>query len=137
VTQAVRDAACHCGRLTVRASGDPTLVSVCHCQACQRRTGSALGAGAFYGEGQLEISGESATWERDAESGARLAFHFCPTCGSNVFWTRSSRPGLIAVAVGAFADPSFPGPSRRVWTEFAHDWIAGLADLPTHLRQPG
>ncbi|MGH2892702.1 MAG: GFA family protein, partial [Solirubrobacteraceae bacterium] len=40
---ATREAACSCGQLTVQVSGDPVRVSVCHCLACQRRTGSAFG----------------------------------------------------------------------------------------------
>jgi hypothetical protein len=136
MSEAVREAACHCGRLTVRARGEPKLVGVCHCQACQRRTGSVLGAAAFFDEGSLEIAGECSTFERTAESGARLTFHFCPTCGSNVWWTRSTRPGLIAVAAGAFADPDFPGPSRRVWTRYAHPWVEHLDNLPGFRQAP-
>jgi hypothetical protein len=32
-------------------------------------------------------------------------------------------PDLIAVAVGAFADPSFPAPSQAVWDERRHHWV--------------
>jgi hypothetical protein len=46
----------------------------------------------------------------------------CPDCGATVFWTTEARPDTIAVAVGAFADPSFPqptvfvhGPRRQPW----------------------
>jgi hypothetical protein len=34
---------------------------------------------------------------------------------------------MIAVAVGAFADPAFPKPSQSVYSERRHLWI----DLPT------
>jgi hypothetical protein len=44
-----RYAACGCEQLQLTAEGDPVRISVCHCLACQRRTGSAFGvqAGAF------------------------------------------------------------------------------------------
>ena len=42
-----RFAACVCGQLTASCSGDPAQVSLCHCLACQRRTGSTYGIAAF------------------------------------------------------------------------------------------
>ena len=41
-------AACVCEQLTVSCSGDPAQVTLCHCLACQRRTGSTYGIAAFY-----------------------------------------------------------------------------------------
>ena len=35
-------AECSCGQLQVDADGDPVRISMCHCLACQRRTGSAF-----------------------------------------------------------------------------------------------
>ena len=32
-------------------------------------------------------------------------------------------PDLIAVAVGAFADPSFPRPGKAVHEESQHPWV--------------
>jgi hypothetical protein len=43
-----RTASCSCGQLTVVTAGDPIRVSVCHCLACQRRTGSVFGAQARF-----------------------------------------------------------------------------------------
>lgn len=37
-----RIAECHCGALKVIASGEPDRVYLCHCKACQRRTGTAF-----------------------------------------------------------------------------------------------
>jgi len=46
-----------------------------------------------------------------------LPFRFCPKCGSTVYWTGDSFPGLVVVAIGTFADPSFPAPAISVWEE--------------------
>src|SRR4051794_27334108 len=127
----LRKAECHCGRLTISVTGSPRLVGACHCQACQRRTGSALGMAAFFENRQVVArEGEPSTYRRKAESGAELTFHFCANCGSNLYWTRSSMPDVTTVAVGGFADPTFPGPSRVVWAEHRHDWMDELTDLP-------
>ena len=44
-----------------------------------------------------------------------LTVHFCPTCGSTVYWEGEGFPGYVAVAIGNFADPNFPGPTIAVW----------------------
>ena len=37
-----RIAECHCGQFKAIASGEPESVYVCHCKACQRRTGAVV-----------------------------------------------------------------------------------------------
>jgi hypothetical protein len=121
--------------MTVR--GEPRLVSMCHCQQCQRRTGSAFGVAAFFDEDQVvDRQGEPSEFRRQGESGGGLSFRFCPRCGSTVFWIAERRPGQVAIAAGAFADPGFPAPSRTVWTEFRHQWLEAGASLPAHPGNP-
>jgi hypothetical protein len=128
-----RQAACHCGQLRVRLEGDPVLVSSCHCLACQRRTGALFGSTSFFKRDQLRsIDGEHRTWRRAGDSGRFLTFHFCPTCGSNVFWETEVVPDMLSVAVGAFADPTFPAPSRTVWCESKHGWLPFPESIPRY-----
>ena len=58
-----------------------------------------------------------------------MTFHFCPECGSTVFWEPERVPHLIGVAVGAFADPSFPQPQQSVWTDNKHVWLCLPEDM--------
>ena len=132
-----REAACHCGQLRVRLSGDPVLVSSCHCFACQRRTGALFGSTSFFKRDQLlAIEGEHKTWRRAGDSGRFLTFHFCPDCGSNVFWESEQAPEMISVAVGAFADPAFPAPVRTVWAENKHEWLSFPETIPRYPKNP-
>jgi hypothetical protein len=39
---------CHCGSLRIIVTGEPDRVYLCHCKACQRRTGTAFHFGATY-----------------------------------------------------------------------------------------
>jgi hypothetical protein len=116
-----RTARCACGHLSIIALGEPRKVSACHCQACQHRTGSAFGVAVFYEREQTVRSGASQTYIRTGDSGATLEFHFCPTCGSSVFWYPAFRPGLVAIALGCFDDP-IPGPTQAVYEQDGHDW---------------
>ncbi|WP_273243145.1 GFA family protein [Hyphomonas atlantica corrig.] len=118
------EAQCACGQLVVILTVDVTpAVVACHCTACQRRSGSPFGVGAYYPRALLSFSGDSRAWTRQADSGGAFTTHFCPVCGSSVYWTTEKHPDAVGIAVGAIADPHFPAPVRSVWEETRHDWV--------------
>ena len=119
-------AACVCEQLTVSCSGDPAHVSLCHCLACQRRTGSTYGIAAFYPRENVRMAGDATAYTRQSDSGYPVTFYFCPHCGSTVYWKADRKPEMVAVAVGAFADPAFPAPSQAVYAEHRHGWLPNL-----------
>lgn len=130
--QRERTATCACGALSIRVRGAPVKAGVCHCEQCQRRTGSAFGIGAFFDMGQvIATAGDARSWTRRGDSGRAVTFHFCPTCGSNLYWTRDHRPDLMTIAGGAFADPDFPTPTGAYWVECRPGWLSA-SDLPQH-----
>jgi hypothetical protein len=119
-----REASCSCGQLRLVVSGEPIRVSICHCLACQRRTGSSYGYQARFARERVRVLGESTEYIRRAdEDGAERRSYFCSRCGSTVYYTGHENPDMIAVAVGAFADPKFPAPSFSVWEERMHSWV--------------
>ena len=119
-----REASCQCGQLRVRVEGEPVRISMCHCLACQRRTGSPFGAQARFPEERVEVDGEYTEHRRVSDDGGEeRIFRFCPRCGSTVFYSGSELPELIAVPVGAFADPGFPPPRTSVWERRRHPWV--------------
>jgi hypothetical protein len=106
------------------AEGDPVRISMCHCLACQRRTGSAFGIQARFPAERVRMTGRFGEYvRRSDDDGEERRFRFCPDCGGTVFYTTSDRPGLIAVPVGAFADPSFPAPTVSVYGHRRHPWV--------------
>jgi hypothetical protein len=132
-----RDAACACGQLRIKLAGNPKLVSSCHCLACQRRTGAVFGSTSFFDRLQiLSLEGKDKTYRRAGDSGRFLTFHFCPECGSSVFWESEGDAETISVAVGAFADPDFPMPARTVWAENKHAWLPFPETIPWHRKNP-
>jgi hypothetical protein len=123
VTESItRTASCSCGQLRVVAEGAPFRVSVCHCRACQRRTGSAFGVQARWPK-DFRTEGETHTWRRVGDEGTTLDFRFCPHCGSTVWFTQDATPDFIAVAVGAFGDAAFPAPVRSSYEQCRHPWV--------------
>ena len=101
---------------------------MCHCLACQRRTGSTFGAQARFADEGSRVEGISTTYARTGDSGGTATFHFCPTCGATVFYRVDGMPGFVAVPIGAFADPSFPPPRISVYESRAHAWTGIPAD---------
>jgi hypothetical protein len=122
---ATREAACHCGQLRLEVAGEPFAVSICNCLACQRRTGSAFGMQAGFKADQVEVAGRYNDHSRISDEADRKehVFHFCPDCGSQVFYTEPSDPGLVDVSVGSFADPSFPPPTESGYDSRRHQWV--------------
>src|ERR1041384_6850087 len=120
---ATRRASCSCGQLTVEVEGDPIRVSICHCLACQRRTGSVFGVQARFDAGQIETEGSYREYVRISDEGEERTFSFCPECGATVFYRSPGMPGMVAVPVGAFADPTFPPPIRSIYENRRHAWV--------------
>lgn len=119
----LRTARCACGQLTATCEGDADRVVACNCTWCQRRTGSPYGLGAYYSRTRVSTSGRSHTFERPARDGRVVTNHFCPGCGSTVFWFLALSPDQVGVACGAFADPSIGPPARAVWTQHKYEWV--------------
>lgn len=129
---AVRTAACRCGAVEVECRGEPVRVSVCHCLACQRRTGSVFSAQARFAEADVGVSGVTREWSRTTDSGRKATYRFCPECGSTVAYVNEGIPGLVAVPLGALADPTVPAPDRSVYERRQAPWVAILGEAVDH-----
>lgn len=98
-------------------------MAICHCTECQRRTGSAFGVSAHFPKEQVRIEGPSKVYVRATNSERKVEFHFCPDCGTSVFWYAEVRPDHIGIASGTFADPLMPWPTVSIWETTRHPWV--------------
>ncbi|GLQ98222.1 GFA family protein [Dyella mobilis] len=127
-----RIASCSCGQLSVTTSEDPIRVSICHCLDCQRRSGSVFAVQARFRRDGLELSGTSTRYVRISDEGNRAHFEFCPHCGTTVYYVTEGNEDLVAIPVGAFADPRFPAPVASNYEERMHGWVSMPADIEHH-----
>jgi hypothetical protein len=139
---ATRKASCNCGQLSVTYDGsDPERVSLCQCYECQRRTGSVVGVQTRLPIEHVTIEGQSTTWTFPSDSGKPAEFrscdsegatyHFCPECGSTVYWEMAIAPDFLGAAVGTFTDPTFPPPMISGFEAYGYPWARNLvSDLP-------
>ena len=117
-----RTATCCCGQLRIEVQGEPRGVGVCHCLACQKRTGSVFAMLASFAA-PYRVSGVATEYVRSGDQGAQFRFRFCPVCGSSVFHTEEGIEGRVSVAVGAFGDPDFAPPQVSVYECRRHAWV--------------
>jgi len=128
-----RTASCRCSQLKAVTTGEPVRVSVCHCLNCKKRSGSAFAVQARWPAEKVTIEGLSKTHVMVADSGNSATFHFCPDCGSDVYYENSGKfDGLIAIPVGAFDDPYFGSPEYSVWEQRKHQWVEIVGDGIRH-----
>lgn len=130
-----RTASCSCGQLRIEVEWPPRGVGVCHCLACQRRTGSVFAALASF-TAPYTVFGNATEYARTGDQGARFIFRFCPICGTNLFHTEEGATESVSVAVGAFADPQFPPPQVSVYDSRRHPWVALPEGITCFARDP-
>jgi hypothetical protein len=134
-----RVAQCACGRVSLKAHGEPIKVIACHCDNCQKRTGSVFQVSCWYPTDSVDdITGETRTFnglEVDGV-GPGIAYRFCATCGSTVYWTIDGLPDIYGIAVGNFVDPQFPIPTMDVHTGLRHHWVAPVPEASAFEEWP-
>ena len=148
---ASRVAKCACGRVEVTVEGEPVQVYACHCDFCQRRSGSVFIASASFVEEQVtSITGETSCYNGLEVDGVGapgipggINFRFCTVCGSSMYLDLIYPPTgqrVFAIALGCFADPSFPPPTSELNTKFRPPWlpaIPGAHQVPDALEDEG
>ena len=130
-----KTASCCCGQLRIAVQGGPLGIGVCHCLACQQRTGSVFAALAAYAA-PFTVVGTATEFVRAGEHGSKFRFRFCPVCGSTVFHTEEGDDSYVSVAVGAFADPDFPAPQDSVYECRRHAWVQLPVDIRRYDQDP-
>ncbi len=116
------EASCHCGQLTATISGEGTGV-MCHCKACQRRTGAPFGMNLYFDASQVKLLGDATHYTRKADSGDDLTHGFCPTCGTPFYLRTARHPNGIGIAVGVIEGNHSAPPARSVFEECRHPWV--------------
>ena len=130
-------ASCRCGKLTVTYQGpDPERITLCHCNSCQLRTGTMFSVQGRFPRENVKIEGKSTKWTFPSDSKKQVCdsvgatYHFCPVCGTTVYWDIAAAPDIIGIAIGTLTDPTFPAPVISGFEAYGHPWAMKAADLP-------
>ena len=122
------DGRCLCGRLTYRCDGEPLVTAVCHCEDCQRQTGSAFSIFVVVPRATLRVEGDTlATYVTSgADTGEGRQRQFCSKCGSPVVTLLAEQPELAVIKAGTLNDRSWLSPTLEVWCGSAQPWLAPI-----------
>lgn len=133
-------AQCHCGDVKLTCSGEPFPIVMCNCLLCQRRTGSPVHIGVWFPVEDVVFEGETTEFSRTTgDQGSEAIFHFCPTCGTSVWWPGNEAgplAGKVGIAGGCFADPNLPAPSLSIYEKRQHAWINAPEGTPCFMELP-
>jgi hypothetical protein len=117
---------CYCGRVRYRASGVSRQVTECHCSQCRKQAGHRhASTGAKTSD--IEIDGAAhITWYRASPEAER---GFCSTCGSHLFWKRSTRDytGILAASLD---EPSGLRIAKHIFVGHKGDYYEITDGLP-------
>lgn len=118
-----RTATCGCGNIKITVRGDPEVCWACHCDYCQRLTGSIGALAAVFANDQVvSTEGEPSVFD-GFKNWPGAERYFCPTCSTGVHWINPNAfPEKRLVSIGCFADKEFPGPVMTVQTQYRHNW---------------
>jgi hypothetical protein len=117
---------CHCANVKYDVDGEPIAHALCHCNDCRRHAGAPLvGWAMFASQAVTTLSGLPKVYH-SSEFGRR---HFCPNCGTGLFYTNDQLlPGIIDIQSATLDHPdALPAPvhtqiaERIGWMERAHE----------------
>lgn len=120
--QRIHHGRCLCGSVRYRVAGDPVIVAHCHCDDCQRLTGSGHSTGAMFSADALELEGKVARYELIAESGNRVTRVFCPSCGSPILGKNSGMEGFVTLSLGTMDDSDDLAANVAVFARNRRSW---------------
>jgi hypothetical protein len=124
VINTTRQASCQCNQVDIQTKGGPVRSAICHCLACQKRTGSVFGVQARFLTSQISVFGELVSFTRLTDSGNQVTHKFCPQCGTTMLMSLSNAPDFTVVPLGVFNSSDFPTPAFSVYEYRKHGWVS-------------
>jgi hypothetical protein len=108
--------------------------ALCHCGDCRRHSGAPAVAWGLVKQDELEVEGETRVYA-SSEHGRR---HFCPACGTALFYTNAAIfPEMIDVQTCTLDDPDALPPRAQIQVAERVGWMERAHELPAFERYPG
>jgi hypothetical protein len=127
---------CLCGQLRYSVRTLRAMAMVCHCQACQKQSGSVFSFMLAVPEADLQWQGVLQTHTHHADSGRTVHRRFCPTCGSPVVTQVPQRPGTVFLKAGTLDATTDVQPKLHLWSQHKWPWVSVPPGTPCLATQP-
>jgi len=130
---------CLCGAVRYRSDAEPAMTAVCHCENCQRQSGTALSIIVGVPAGSIVFEGENslATYADRADSGRSVNRRFCKNCGSPIVSLVEMMPNVHFIKAGTLDDKSWLKPTMHLWCDSAQPWVEIPAGMQKFAKNPG
>lgn len=127
---------CQCGAVSFEVNSEPLMAGFCHCLDCQKASGAPHVMHVAFPEAAIKVSGKTARFQSKADSGGTVTREFCANCGSRLFGTSTTMPGMKTVHASAFDNPAVFSPMMTVYAKRALSWDPVAANLPAFEMMP-
>ncbi|MEO0327458.1 MAG: GFA family protein [Pseudomonadota bacterium] len=128
---------CLCEKVTFKGDADIKAIINCHCDDCQKVTGSVHGTLMIVPQSDIEMVGEPSTFEHVADSGNQLTKIFCSSCGSQVAGLNTGRPGMMTLRAGSIDQKELVKPAMNIYCNSAIETTPMDSELKTFPKMPG
>ena len=126
---------CHCGAIRYEVEGEPQHSALCHCSDCRRHAGAPMVCWTLFGNDHFRVTRGEAKVYASSEHGRR---HFCPACGTGLFYTNDQIfPGQTDVQSATLDTPEALPPTARIQVAERIAWVEDADALPAFQRYPG
>ncbi|WP_404480399.1 GFA family protein [Novosphingobium sp. BL-52-GroH] len=126
---------CHCGAVRYTVEGQPQHVALCHCGDCRKSSGAPTVAWAAFNSPDFTLTAGSPSVYNSSGTAMR---HFCPTCGSGLYYVNEANlPGLVDIQVATLDDPDALPPQAQIQVAERIGWMKDIAGLHEFERYPG
>jgi len=127
---------CLCGNVRFVANQPPLRTFACHCNFCQRVTGTSFYAESIFPMEAVQFnSGELRCYEHvSAGSAKKVYVHFCPACGTTVGLTFERWPEMRAISRGCYDHPNAVDVTSHIWLGSAQTGVAIPAGVDCYLN---
>lgn len=117
MTKEKREGGCNCGSVRYEIASTEEKSIVCHCNSCQRQSGSAFGMVLLVAsEAVTLLQGTLNKWVRTADSGNKVHSYFCDSCGSRIWHGDKDAEPMLKVRAGTLDKPIDYSTATHVWT---------------------
>jgi hypothetical protein len=127
---------CACGAIRYEVSGEPIFMNDCQCRDCQRISGTGHGSYLTFAREGVQLEGEATLLDIVADSGNVKTRAFCPTCGSPIYMTFATMPGVFTVHAASLDDPGRYQPQAVMYAMRGYAWDQLDQAIPRFEKMP-
>ncbi|PLB46544.1 DUF636 domain protein [Aspergillus steynii IBT 23096] len=132
----IKSGSCLCKAIQYQLTAPPDQMFVCHCNNCQKSSGSVFMANCIFQKDQLQIiqGHDSLRTYHDSStrSGSTLERSFCAICGSSLFVCQHTGEPVqhLAVTSGTIDQREDLHPTIEVWERDRRPWLSPVEGIP-------